>query len=397
MSIESLGAGSQGVPEAGPYAAQLSPERSAVTRAVETIGRVESFALQRRIAAGLGCFSIGLGLFELIAPHALARLIGLGAERMRWRSRLEQLSASAGRWARRAEANRWARAAGVDRPVRQLRARLPGDFGATSATAALLIRGLGVREIVSGIGILTRPRPASWLWSRVAGDALNLSLLGFALASRRANRARLLGTSAAVLAVAALDVFASVEFTRMRRAGRPFETRRRRVPLEAAMLIDRSPEECYRFWRDLTNLPRFMRSVEAVRIETDSRSHWVAKGPGGIELEWDSEIVHDTLNRVIAWRSVNAEVPHAGSVHFDPAPGGRGTLVRVSMNHGGDPGGALSRLAARLMGKVPEIQIREDLGRFKRILETGEIPTTRGQPSGRRSLIARTFGRGAER
>jgi hypothetical protein len=155
----------------------------------------ERFALQRRIATGLGCFSIGLGLLQLTAPGRLGRM--LGAER-------------------------------------RVGARLPRDPDATGSSEALVLRASGVRQVLSGIGILTRPHPAAWLWSRVAGDAMDLSLLGVALASRRSNRARLVGASAVVLAVAALDVFASLEFTRMRHAGRPHQTLRRRVPLESA-------------------------------------------------------------------------------------------------------------------------------------------------------------------
>ncbi|HTW37341.1 MAG TPA: SRPBCC family protein [Steroidobacteraceae bacterium] len=383
MSTESPALGSQPRPETRPYAERFASERP-IARALGSMGRRERFASQRRIAAGLGCFSIGLGLLELLAPRTLGRLIGLEHRPRLWR------------WARHAGLDRWVSGADAAHARRYVRRQLPRTLSGLSSTEALLIRALGLREIVSGVGILTRPRPAAWLWSRVLGDAMDLSLLGLALSSRRSTSPRLIGATAAVLGVTALDVLASVEFTRIRRAGEPLEIRRRRVPLEATMLINRSPEECYRLWRDLNNLPRFMESVESVRIESDTRSHWIATGPGGLRLEWDSEIVSDTPNRLISWRSLDADVPHAGAVHFDPAPGGRGTLVRVRMNHGGAPGGAFSRLATRMLGRVPQLQIREDLRRFKRLLETGEIPTTRGQPSGRRGLIARTFGRGVE-
>ncbi|MGH8260406.1 MAG: SRPBCC family protein, partial [Steroidobacteraceae bacterium] len=252
----------------------------------------------------------------------------------------------------------------------------------------LIIRGLGMREVLSGAGILARPRPAAWLWSRVIGDMMDLSLLGLGLNSSRTNRTRLALATAAVAGVTALDVYASIEFTRARRARRQPMTVGRSVPLEASVLINRPPEECYQFWHDFENLPRFMRSIESVRVESERRSHWVARAPGGIRLEWDSEIIDDTPNRMISWRSLNADVPNAGSVHFDPAPGGRGTLVRVRMSHDMP---TLSGIAAKLFGKVPERQVREDLRRFKQIMETGEIPTTRGQPSGRRGLFARTF------
>jgi len=319
----------------------------------------QEFALQRRVAAGVGWFGIGLGLFQLAAPRTLARLIGLEAPSTRWRV------------ARRIGAAQWL-------PRKK---RLRGD-----PVHSLVIRGLGLREIVTGIGILARPRPAPWLWSRVVGDMMGLSLLGLALNSSRTNRARLAGATAAVAGVTALDIYASLEFTRAGRARSLPLTRT--LPLEASVLINRPPEECYRFWHDFENLPRFMRSVESVRVESDRRSHWVAKAPGGIRLEWDSEIIDDTPDRMISWHSLNADVPNAGSVHFDPAAGGRGTLVRVRMSHDMP---TLSGIAARVIGKVPKRQVKEDLRRFKQIMEVGEIPTTRGQPSGRRGYFARRF------
>ncbi len=323
----------------------------------------QEFAIQRRIAVGVGWFGIALGIFELAAPRTLAQLIGLEAPSTRWR--------------RTGRTARFLPGRITGGPV----GRLTGD-----PVHSLIIRGLGVREIASGLGILARPRPAAWLWSRVVGDMMDLALLGLALNSPRTDRVRLAGATAVVAGVTALDVYASVEFTRARRTRRLPMTTTRAVPLEASILINRPPEECYQFWHDFENLPRFMRSVESVHVESDRRSHWVAKAPGGIRIEWDSEIIDDTPNRLISWRSLNADVPNAGSVHFDPAPGGHGTLVRVRMSHDMP---TLSGIAARLFGKVPERQVKEDLRRFKQIMETGEIPTTRGQPSGRRGLFAR--------
>ena len=348
-------------PPPHPYspAASSAYPASGASRPYSTTRGWQEFALQRRIAAGVGWFGIGLGLFELAAPRTLARLIGLEAPSTRWRG------------ARRMNA-----------------AQLLPQSAQGDTVHSLIIRGLGLREILSGVGILARPRPVPWLWSRVVGDTLDLSLLGLALNSSRTDRARLAAATAAVAGVTALDIYASVEFTRARRARRMPMTVTRTLPLEATIIINRSPEECYRFWHDLENLPRFMRSVESVRVESDRRSHWVARAPGGIRLEWDSEIIDDTPDRLISWHSLNADVPNAGSVHFDPAPGGRGTLVRVRMSHDMP---TLSGIAAKVIGKVPERQVREDLRRFKQIMETGEIPTTRGQPSGRRSFFARRF------
>jgi len=351
-------------PAPRPYSPPPGPARPRASTGRPYTGAPgwQEFTLQRRIAAGVGWFGIGLGLFELIAPRMLARLIGLEAPRTRWRGARRMSPA-------------------------QLARLLPGGSRG-DPVHHLLIRGLGVREILSGVGILARPRPAPWLWSRFVGDLMDLSLLGLALNSSRTNRTRLAAATAAVAGVTALDAYASVEFTRARRSGRRPLTVTRTLPLEATILINRPPEECYRFWHDFENLPRFMRSVESVRVESDRRSHWVAKAPGGIRLEWDSEIIEDTPDRLISWHSLNADVPNAGSVHFDPAPGGRGTLVRVRMSHDMP---TLSGIAAKVIGKVPQLQVREDLRRFKHIMEAGEIPTTRGQPTGRRSFFARRF------
>jgi uncharacterized membrane protein len=124
-----------------------------------------------------------------------------------------------------------------------------------------------------------------------------------------------------------------------------------------------------------------LRSVE----ETDAtHSRWVASAPLGMSVEWDAEIVTDTPNRVISWRSLpGSDVDTAGSVHFNMAPSGRGTEVRVSLKFD-PPAGKFGSFIARLFGENPEQQIRDDLARFKQIIEAGEIPTTAGQPHGRR-------------
>jgi hypothetical protein len=80
-----------------------------------------------------------------------------------------------------------------------------------------------------------------------------------------------------------------------------------------------------------------------------------------------------------------ADVDNTGSVRFILSPGGRGTQVKVNIEYI-PPAGKLGRVIAQLFGEEPGQQIREDLRRFKRLMETGEIPTIPGQTSGRRSL-----------
>jgi uncharacterized membrane protein len=138
-------------------------------------------------------------------------------------------------------------------------------------------------------------------------------------------------------------------------------------------IVNRSPEECYRFWRDLQNLPRFMHRLESVQVLSDRRSHWKVKALGGKTLEWDAEIVDDQPNTRIAWRSFeNSQFNNSGSVRFDRAPGNRGTLVRVELEYT-PPGGALAANVAKLFGAEPGQQLEDDLRAFKQILETGDI------------------------
>jgi uncharacterized membrane protein len=155
------------------------------------------------------------------------------------------------------------------------------------------------------------------------------------------------------------------------------------VKVNEAVTINRPAADLYRFWRNLSNLPKVMRHLESVRVDGE-HSHWVAHGPLGHRVEWDAEIINDRPNEMIAWRSLEgSEVGTAGSVHFAPAPGGRGTEVHVSLKYD-PPLGKVGSWAAWLLGEEPNLQVREDLLRLKQLMEAGEIATVAGQPSGRR-------------
>lgn len=165
--------------------------------------------------------------------------------------------------------------------------------------------------------------------------------------------------------------------------GKRAKTPRRGILVTRSMTIGRSPEELYRFWRNLENLPRFMQHLQAVQAISPTRSHWITKGPAGSRVEWDAEIIDDIPNEIVVWRSTeNADVENEGAVRFTPAPGGRGTEVRVTLRYD-PPGGKLGAAIAKLFGEEPELQVEDDLRHFKQMMETGEIPTTTGQSSGR--------------
>lgn len=156
---------------------------------------------------------------------------------------------------------------------------------------------------------------------------------------------------------------------------------RRGVHVEESVTISKPVNEVYRFWRNFENLPRFMRHLESVAVREEGISHWVANGPAGIPVEWDARVINEVENKVIAWQSLEGStVATAGSVNFEETP--RGTTIRVHFQYD-PPGGKLGAAVARLFGEEPNLQVRDDLRRLKQLLETGEIATTEGQPSGR--------------
>jgi uncharacterized membrane protein len=154
------------------------------------------------------------------------------------------------------------------------------------------------------------------------------------------------------------------------------------IRVDKAVTVDRPRNEVYHFWRDLTNLPAFMRHLESVDVLDEKRSQWVAKAPAGRTVQWQAELYNEKENEMLAWRSLpGADVQNAGSVWFKDAPGGRGTVVSVELQYN-PPAGALGALIAKLWGEEPGQQIQDDLHRFKQIMEAGEIATTEGQPAG---------------
>ena len=158
----------------------------------------------------------------------------------------------------------------------------------------------------------------------------------------------------------------------------------RGIHVEQAFLINRSPDDLYAFWRDFGNLSRIMTHVKSVTVIDDRRSRWVADAPAivGGSVAWDAEITADEPGRRLAWQSLpGAQVDNAGEVRFAPAMGDRGTEVHVSLAYV-PPAGRLGHYLAKVFGKAPRRQIREDLRRFKQLMEIGEIPTIDGQPHG---------------
>ena len=292
----------------------------------ETAGRNRRGGGKDAVARSLGWFSLGLGVAQVAAPRRVARLVGVSDGR----------------------------------------------------TATFVIRAVGARELAAGVGTLARPKPAGWLWARVAGDATDLALLGTAAATAARSRPRIAAAMAVVAGVAVADGVEGMRLSRIR----SHEADGGSIHVRKAITVARSAEEAYDLWRSLENLPRFMAHLEAVEELGDGRSRWRAKGPAGRTVEWEAEVVEERSGELIAWRSLpGADVENAGSVRFARAAGGRGTEVVVELDYT-PPAGGFGAAAAKLLGEDPPTQLADDLRRFKQVLETGEVVRSDGSPAG---------------
>ena len=147
----------------------------------------------------------------------------------------------------------------------------------------------------------------------------------------------------------------------------------RGVNVRDAVRVERPIGEVFRFWRMLSNLPLFMSNLEHVTDAGDGTSHWVARGPAGLRLEWDAEIFNEVENQLIAWRTLpGSAIVMAGSMNVDAVRGGRSTQVTLNLQYAA-PGGRAADRIAMLIGRAPSQTIREDLRRLKQLLEAGEF------------------------
>jgi uncharacterized membrane protein len=293
---------------------------------VTTSARNESLSRERRLASFLGWFSLGLGAPQIAAPSLVNRLIGVRDD---------------------AESRFWQRV-------------------------------VGVREIAAWAGILRSPRPAGWLWARVAGDVKDIGLLSAAFRKKKERPGRLAAATASVAGVTALDLYTAIQMTRKTDSGE----REHAIEARAAITVRKPLAEVFGVWEKVQNLPLFMEHVEEVRITGDRRSHWTVNGPAGRTMQWDIELVDVTPNEMLEWRSLEGSyVKHSGTVRFMPAPGLRGTEVHLAIRYDA-PGGKLAEAVVQLLGEDPIQQVKDDLRRFKQLLETGQIVRSESTPEG---------------
>ena len=144
-----------------------------------------------------------------------------------------------------------------------------------------------------------------------------------------------------------------------------------------AALINRPRQALYEYWRDFTNLATFMENVKEVVVLDAGRSQWTIAGPGGADVDLVSEITEDIPGERIAWTSSEgSDVDHEGWIAFKDNAFGRGTEVRIFISYD-PPAGALGKVVAKVMQREPRVQARRELRRFKQLMETGEISTSK--------------------
>jgi uncharacterized membrane protein len=141
-----------------------------------------------------------------------------------------------------------------------------------------------------------------------------------------------------------------------------------------SVTINRPRSELFAYWRDFTNLPRFMHAIERIEV-AGNRSVWTVKAPAGQHVTLETEMVGVVENESIGWRSTeSSQIRTAGVVTFKDAPTDRGTVVTAEIAYE-PPGGDMGRLVAKLFLAEPNIQARHELKRFKQLMEAGEIAT----------------------
>jgi uncharacterized membrane protein len=155
---------------------------------------------------------------------------------------------------------------------------------------------------------------------------------------------------------------------------------------QTSLILNTTPEEAYRFWRDFESMPLYVPHLESVNKIGDRTYRFIARTPMGKQIRWDAEIIADRQNESIAWRSLpGSDVEVSGSVEFRRATYDRGTLATTRIEY--RPAQGAPPAAARFLNRAANFILRQDMRRAKALIETGEIPTTEGQSHGPRSTV----------
>ncbi len=145
------------------------------------------------------------------------------------------------------------------------------------------------------------------------------------------------------------------------------------INIKTDIVVNRPRQEIYTFWRNLENLPLFMKHLKSVNTIDDTRSIWEANIPADMsKLVWNAIIVKDIPGEHIGWESVpDSDIYNAGSIKFLDSSD-FSTEIRIVISYQA-PGGILGEGAGRLLSPVVEKMIREDIRNFKTFMENGTL------------------------
>jgi uncharacterized membrane protein len=152
-------------------------------------------------------------------------------------------------------------------------------------------------------------------------------------------------------------------------------TIRKTSPMEIqhTLIVNKPKSEVYAFWRNLENLPLFMKHLQNVEEQDSVNSTWKAHVPGHVgTITWKAVVTEDIPNQLLIWSSKpGSTIDTAGEVRFSDRSDDS-TELRIRMTYR-LPAGDLGTLAGRLFSPAVEKMISEDLNRFKTMMETGEF------------------------
>ena len=141
--------------------------------------------------------------------------------------------------------------------------------------------------------------------------------------------------------------------------------------IEASVTIQCAVDEVFKFYRDFTNLPRFVGDVMAIEKISPAMSRWTIQGPLGIRANWIIKVTQERTNELIRYQTVASPgLKTYWEIHFTPGSEARTTEVREVMKV---PLGRLGRAALALIGKFPAEEVSSNLRRLKEIMETGIV------------------------
>lgn len=308
--------------QAGPTNGQADSKPAVVSAlpANPEMGSSAPGATIDAFARNLGWFSLGLGLAQVLAPRKVAGLIGIH------------------------------------------------DDGKSDA----VMRLVGLRELGAALAVLTPANPSPGLWARVAGDAIDLTLLGRALGSSRSDRNRVLFAIASVLGISVVDLMASLRVAQ--EPSNTFEARQARpVRATAAITINAPATEVYRWWEGFQQAPRFIQNAASIEITGARTSRWTVSAPAGVTAAWDVEVTESSSNEQISWRTgEGSPLTGTGKVRFRPAPRNQGTEVIFEAELQ-LPGGELGKTIGGILAQAFGTQLGNDLRRLKQFIELGEV------------------------